>query len=106
MTWRENALATTQRMATVEGPAWTVSAGDCSVVGPVKQYLEYLRSTESSPNTVRSYARGLALWWSFLERRERRGIRSERRSWGVCRTVASQERGGGHHSAPGPGTGA
>lgn len=36
---------------------------------PVEQYLEYLRSTEASPNTVKSYARGLALWWSFLEGR-------------------------------------
>jgi site-specific recombinase XerD len=36
---------------------------------PAEQYLEYLRLMEYSPNTVRSYARSLALWWSFLEHR-------------------------------------
>ncbi|MET9089717.1 site-specific integrase [Streptomyces sp. NPDC004237] len=62
-------MAATQRVATVEGPTWTVLAKDFAVVSPIEQYLEYLRCTESSPNTVKSYARGLALWWSFLERR-------------------------------------
>ncbi|WP_436739823.1 site-specific integrase [Streptomyces sp. BBFR102] len=36
---------------------------------PVEQYLEYLQGTDRSPNTIKSYARGLALWWSFLEQR-------------------------------------
>src|SRR5262249_14997837 len=36
---------------------------------PVEQYLEYLRARDCSPNTLKSYARGLALWWTFLERR-------------------------------------
>ncbi|MFF3624927.1 tyrosine-type recombinase/integrase [Streptomyces sp. NPDC002467] len=62
-------MATTQRVATAEGVTWTVLARDFAVVGPIEQYLEYLRSTEASPNTVKSYARGLALWWSFLEGR-------------------------------------
>ncbi len=61
-------MATTQRVAAGEGPTWTVLADDFGVVEPVEQYLEYLR-LECSPNTVKSYARGLALWWSFLERR-------------------------------------
>ncbi|MEV0314834.1 tyrosine-type recombinase/integrase [Nonomuraea fuscirosea] len=32
--------------------------------------MEYLRSTGHSPNTVRSYAKGLELWWTFLEQRD------------------------------------
>ncbi|WP_411139379.1 tyrosine-type recombinase/integrase [Streptomyces sp. C10] len=48
---------------------WTVLADDCRVAEPIEQYLEYLRSGDCSPNTVRNYARGLALWWTFLERR-------------------------------------
>lgn len=40
---------------------------DWQVVGPAERYLEYLRQEAYSPNTVRSYAHGLALWWSFLE---------------------------------------
>jgi len=37
------------------------------VVGPAEEYLEYLRAQQVSPNTVKSYARALALWWQFLE---------------------------------------
>ncbi|MGW3627952.1 tyrosine-type recombinase/integrase [Streptomyces sp. NPDC000880] len=62
-------MASTQRVATGEASTWTVLAGDYRVAEPVEQYLEYLRSTDSSPNTIKSYARGLALWWSFLEQR-------------------------------------
>lgn len=47
--------------------SWTVLGGDLRVVAPAEEYLEYLRAQRSSPNTVRSYARGLALWWQFLE---------------------------------------
>ena len=36
------------------------------VVEPAEQYLEYLRMLGRSPNTVKSYARALALWWEFL----------------------------------------
>ncbi|MFC7384228.1 tyrosine-type recombinase/integrase [Sphaerisporangium rhizosphaerae] len=62
-------MATTQRVTTGEGPTWTVLAGDFRVAEPVEQYLEYLRSTDCSPNTIKSYSKGLALWWSFLEQR-------------------------------------
>ena len=34
---------------------------------PAEEYLEYLRAQQVSPNTVKSYARALALWWQFLE---------------------------------------
>ena len=37
------------------------------MVGPAEEYLEYLRAQRVSPNTVKSYARALALWWQFLE---------------------------------------
>lgn len=45
---------------------------DYRVVDPIERYLEYLRSTKHSPNTVKSYAQGLALWWTFLELRGQR----------------------------------
>jgi len=40
------------------------------VVEPVENFLEYLRQERYSPHTVRSYAGGLAAWWSLLEERE------------------------------------
>jgi site-specific recombinase XerD len=48
---------------------WTVLGDDYRLAEPVELYLEYLRSRDCSPNTVKSYARALALWWTFLERR-------------------------------------
>lgn len=46
--------------------SWTVLGRDHRVVGPAEEYLEFLRAQRSSPNTVKSYARALALWWQFL----------------------------------------
>jgi site-specific recombinase XerD len=47
---------------------WTVIDSGYLVVDPVEEWLEYLRTAvRVSPNTVKSYARGLALWWHFLE---------------------------------------
>ena len=40
--------------------------GDHAIVAPAEQYLEYLRVLRRSPNTVKSYARALGLWWEFL----------------------------------------
>jgi hypothetical protein len=37
------------------------------MVEPVEEYLEYLRAQQASPNTVKSYARALALWWQYLD---------------------------------------
>lgn len=45
---------------------WTVLGPDAGVVDPAEEFLEYLRVQGSSPNTVKSYARALALWWSYL----------------------------------------
>jgi len=58
----------TQRVAVSDGErTWTVLDGDHRVVEPAEQYLEYLRMLGRSPNTVKSYARALALWWQFLD---------------------------------------
>ncbi|MEU8362658.1 tyrosine-type recombinase/integrase [Nonomuraea sp. NPDC048882] len=46
---------------------WTVLGRDHLPVPPVEEYLEYLRVQQCSPNTVKSYARALALWWEYLE---------------------------------------
>jgi len=46
---------------------WTVLGPDHRVVGPAEEYLEYLRARQMSPNTVKSYARALALWWQYLD---------------------------------------
>jgi site-specific recombinase XerD len=37
------------------------------MVQPAEEYLEYLRAQQASPNTVKSYARALALWWQYLD---------------------------------------
>jgi integrase len=57
----------TQRVALSDGErTWTVLGSDHRVVEPAEQFLEYLRMLGRSPNTVKSYARALALWWEFL----------------------------------------
>ena len=45
---------------------WTVLGRDHRPIGPAEEYLEYLRVQRMSPNTVKSYARALALWWEYL----------------------------------------
>src|SRR6516162_1517829 len=45
---------------------WTVLGADYRPVAPAEAYLEYLRVQLVSPNTVKSYARALALWWQYL----------------------------------------
>jgi hypothetical protein len=60
-------MAVTQRIDLFDGRTWTVLDRDWRGVAPVEEYLELLRNTDRSPNIVKSYARALALWWSFLE---------------------------------------
>jgi site-specific recombinase XerD len=60
-------VALTQRADCGSERTWTVVDADYSTVVPAEQFLEYLRCQEYSPNTVKSYARALALWWTFLE---------------------------------------
>ncbi|MCL2615070.1 MAG: site-specific integrase [Nocardioidaceae bacterium] len=63
-------MASTQRIVVDDGTAtWTVLDAAYGVVGPVEEFLEYLRTCDYAPNTVKAYARGLALWWTYLERR-------------------------------------
>lgn len=58
----------TQRLTLPGGErTWTVLGSDHRVVGPAEEYLEYLRVQKASPNTVKSYGRGLALWWQYLD---------------------------------------
>ena len=45
---------------------WTVLGDDHCCVEPIEEFLEYHRVLGSSPNTVRSYAKGLQLWWAFV----------------------------------------
>ena len=74
-----SAAATLQHVTDVDGECrtqrvvppgsattWTVLGPDHGVVGPAEEFLEYLRVQGTSPNTVKSYARALALWWTYL----------------------------------------
>ncbi len=57
----------TQRIVLPGGETtWTVLGPDLAVISPAEEFLEYLRVQGSSPNTVKSYARALALWWTYL----------------------------------------
>jgi hypothetical protein len=57
----------TQRVGLPGGAVtWTVLGPDLRVVAPAEEFLEYLRVQGTSPNTVKSYARALALWWTYL----------------------------------------
>lgn len=57
-----------QRLALPDGTVtWTVLGADLAVVGQAEEFLEFLRVQASSPNTVKSYARALALWWQYLQ---------------------------------------
>ena len=61
------AVCRTQRVALADGErTWPVPDREHRLVGPAEQFLEYLRMVGRSPNTVKSYARALALWWEFL----------------------------------------
>ena len=58
----------TQRLALPSGErTWTVVDREHRVVASAEEYLEYLRMLGRSSNTVKSYARALALWWQFLD---------------------------------------
>jgi integrase len=49
--------------------SWTVIGRDLQPVGPVERYLAWLSNVGRSPNTMRSYAHDLKLFWTFLEGR-------------------------------------
>ena len=50
-----------------EGTTWTVIDRGLRVISPIEEYLDFLRGSARSPNTVKSYALGLARYWSYLE---------------------------------------
>ena len=50
------------------GRTWTVLGDDHLPVAPIEEFLEHHRVLGSSPNTVRSYAKGVQLWWAHLGR--------------------------------------
>ena len=45
---------------------WIVLDDDYQPVEPISKYLRYLDNLQRSPNTIRSYARNLKLYWEFL----------------------------------------
>ncbi|MFC5745279.1 tyrosine-type recombinase/integrase [Actinomadura rugatobispora] len=68
MTTVTGGMCRAQRLVLPGGErTWTVLGRDCRPVASAEEYLEYLRVQRCSPNTVKSYARALALWWEYLE---------------------------------------
>nr|WSY48708.1 tyrosine-type recombinase/integrase [Streptomyces sp. NBC_00886]WSY57556.1 tyrosine-type recombinase/integrase [Streptomyces sp. NBC_00886] len=62
-------MAVRQRVTVGDEVTYVVLDRQWRVVEPAEEYLEHLRQEQYSPHTVRSYAHGLALWWSLLEDR-------------------------------------
>jgi site-specific recombinase XerD len=46
---------------------WMVVDEDYLPIQPIQKYLRYLENLERSPNTIKSYAKNLKLFWEFLE---------------------------------------
>lgn len=46
---------------------WLVLGNDYLPIEPIREFLTYLRNLERSPNTIRSYAYHLKLYWQYLE---------------------------------------
>ena len=65
-------MATVQRVSIDGETTWTVVSESFSLVEPVESYLEFGRQTGFKPNTIKAYARGLAQWWTYLERSSKR----------------------------------
>lgn len=65
-------MAATQRVELDGSSTWTVVSESLTVVEPVESHLEYGRQRGFKPNTVKAYARGLAQWWTYLERTGKR----------------------------------
>ncbi|MBN7300818.1 tyrosine-type recombinase/integrase [Mycobacteroides abscessus subsp. bolletii] len=61
-------MVRTQRI-TLTGAAdtYTVVGDDHLPIGPIAEYLQFLRDDQASPHTLRAYAAGLAAWWGLLE---------------------------------------
>src|SRR5438552_2713436 len=62
-------MAAVQQVGFGAGRSWTVVGEDHLPVGPVEEFLEFMRVTRAaSPHTVRLYALSLAGLWSYLDR--------------------------------------
>lgn len=48
--------------------SWLVLGKNHLPIKPIQEFIRYLDDTEKSPNTVRSYANHLKLFWEFLEK--------------------------------------
>lgn len=46
---------------------WLVLGDDYLAVRPIQEFLTYLENIERSPNTIRSYAHHLRLYWQYLQ---------------------------------------
>ncbi|WP_036478140.1 tyrosine-type recombinase/integrase [Myxosarcina sp. GI1] len=55
------------RIPESDGVTWLVLGDDYLPVEPIRKFLTYLRNLERSPNTIRSYAYHLKLYWEYLE---------------------------------------
>ncbi|MEH1992283.1 tyrosine-type recombinase/integrase [Nostoc sp.] len=55
------------RIPNSEKITWIVLGDDYLPIEPIQQYLAYLESIERSPNTIRSYAHHLSLYWEYLQ---------------------------------------
>jgi integrase/recombinase XerD len=51
-------------------PIWLVLDDRYQPVEPIMDYLTYLNNLEKSPNTVRTYAYNLKLYWEFLQHKQ------------------------------------
>lgn len=56
-------------LATSVTESWTVVDAEFMTVDSAERCLAHLTAIERSPNTVRAYARSLALWLEFLRLR-------------------------------------
>ena len=63
-------MACTQVVGSGQQRTWTVVDDVGALIEPAEEFLEFAREQEYSPNTVRSYARALAMWWTFLSLRQ------------------------------------
>ncbi|MDJ0362225.1 tyrosine-type recombinase/integrase [Rhodococcus sp. H29-C3] len=59
-------MAATQRVTFQDVVTWTVVDDVGKVIEPVEAYLDFARQSDYSPNTIRAYAKSLALWSTHL----------------------------------------
>lgn len=50
--------------------SWLVLGDDFLPIRPIQEFLAYLENIERSPNTIRSYAHHLCLYWEYIHERQ------------------------------------